>query len=210
MFGSKVKILICVAMFAVLSACADNPKKVVEVQASPNLENMLAQASEASKTGQSEKALSVLKSAASAFPADKKPWLQMAQINFDSSNYGDAITNALEVLHRDAADRVASSIVAVSGLRLSTKALADLSRQNNLSGTVRTEAQDLAKLLRDSLGEAVLVPAAGKGAPAKKLSSFAGGSGVARTSASRGEVSVNKPVAVENKKADANPFSSLK
>ena len=134
----------------------------------------------------------------------------MAQINFDSSNYGDAITNALEVLHRDAADRVASSIVAVSGLRLSTKALADLSRQNNLSGTVRTEAQDLAKLLRDSLGEAVLVPAAGKGAQAKKLSSSAGGSGVARTSAPKGETAVNKPVAVENKKADANPFSSLK
>jgi hypothetical protein len=48
--------------------------------------------------------------------------------------------------------------VAVSGLRLSSKALADLTRKNNLSGTVRTEAQDLAKLLRNSLNEDVLVP----------------------------------------------------
>jgi hypothetical protein len=41
---------------------------------------------------------------------------------------------------------------------LSTKALADLSQQNNLSGSLREEAQNLARMLRASLGEEVLVP----------------------------------------------------
>jgi hypothetical protein len=62
------------------------------------------------------------------------------------------------VLVRDPNDKLANSIIAISGLRLSTRALGDLSRQNNLSGSLRTESQDLAKLLRESLGETVLVP----------------------------------------------------
>ena len=69
--------------------------------------------------------------------------------------------NALEALQRDPNDKLGNSIVAVSGLRLSTKALADLSQQNNLNGSLRSEAKDLAKLLRASLGEDVLVPAGG-------------------------------------------------
>ena len=52
------------------------------------------------------------------------------------------------------------------------KALADLTRKNNLSGTVRTEAQDLAKLLRNSLGEEVLVPAS-RPAPCSRKASCA-------------------------------------
>ena len=41
---------------------------------------------------------------------------------------------------------------------MTSKALSDLSQKNNLTGNVRTEAQDLAKLLRTSLNEDVLVP----------------------------------------------------
>ena len=43
-------------------------------------------------------------------------------------------------------------------LKWTSKALSDLSQKNNLTGNVRTEAQDLAKLLRTSLNEDVLVP----------------------------------------------------
>src|SRR5471030_1050866 len=82
-------------------------------------------------------------------------------IKFDRASYGEAIMNALEALQRDPNDKLGNSIVAVSGLRLSTKALADLSQENNLNGSLRSEAKDLAKLLRASLGEDVLVPAAG-------------------------------------------------
>ena len=57
---------------------------------------------------------------------------------------------------------------------MASRALADLTRKNNLQGSVRSEAQDLAKLLRTSLGEEVLVaprPANRKDAPARKAAS---------------------------------------
>ena len=124
-----------------------------------------------------ERAMTLLKVGGGSYPADKAPWLQMAQMKFDRGQYGDAIGHALEALERDPDDKVANSIVAVSGLRLSGKALADLSRQNNLNGSLRSEAQDLAKLLRASIGEDVLVPPAkrppaagkrGRPAPARR------------------------------------------
>jgi hypothetical protein len=45
----------------------------------------------------------------------------MAQMRFDSTNYGEAIVNALEALERDPDDTLANSIVAVSGLRVTSK-----------------------------------------------------------------------------------------
>lgn len=116
-----------------------------------------AEADAALAAGQGEKAVSLLKAIAVAHPVDKKPWVRMAQIRFDANNYGDAITHAQEALERDPDDTLAYSILAVSGLRVASKALADLTRKNNLQGSVRSEAQDLAKLLRSSLGEDVLV-----------------------------------------------------
>lgn len=116
-----------------------------------------AEADAALAAGQGEKAVSLLKAVAVAHPVDKKPWVRMAQIRFDANHYGDAITHAQEALERDPDDTLAYSILAVSGLRVASKALADLTRKNNLQGSVRSEAQDLAKLLRSSLGEDVLV-----------------------------------------------------
>lgn len=151
----------CMASLLLLSACATDADSVRsdKLQAS-TLEHALAEADTALTSGQSDKAQNILKSAATSYPADKTPWLHMAQIKFDRASYGEAIMNALEALQRDPNDKLGNSIVAVSGLRLSTKALADLSQQNNLSGSLRSEAQDLAKLLRSSLGEDVLVPTA--------------------------------------------------
>lgn len=220
MLGCKRKFLFSVSLIALLSACAEAPKVATPVVVPPSLEGMLAKATADSSVGQSERAISQLKSATGLFPADKKPWLQMAQINFDRAHYSEAITNAQEVLQRDPTDKIANSIVAVSGLRLSTKALADLSEQNNLSGSVRAEAQDLAKLLRESLGESVLIP------PVKKpvisqvrkttrsirpSGSTANPSEVAKhQSEQKNETVVNKLVAAEAKKPEGNPFGSLK
>jgi tetratricopeptide (TPR) repeat protein len=148
-----------IASLLLLSACATDGNSVrVERPQAATLERALADADNALAAGQSDKAQVILKSAASTYPADKTPWLHMAQIKFDRASYGEAIMHALEALQRDPNDKLANSIVAVSGLRLSTKALADLSQQNNLNGSLRSEAQDLAKLLRTSLGEDVLVP----------------------------------------------------
>lgn len=161
----------CVASLILLSGCATDGEKVrSEKPQASTLEQALTEAGTALAAGEGDKAQVILKTAATNYPADKAPWLQMAQIKFDRASYGEAITNALEALQRDPNDKLGNSIVAVSGLRLSTKALSDLSRQNNLNGSLRSEAQDLAKLLRGSLGEDVLVPstATRKAAPAAK------------------------------------------
>jgi tetratricopeptide (TPR) repeat protein len=151
----------CLASLLLLSGCATDGESVrVEKSQASTLERALADANTALASGQNDKAQGILKSAATNYPAEKSPWLHMAQIKFDRASYGEAIMNALEALQRDPSDKLGNSIVAVSGLRLSTKALADLSQQNNLNGSLRSEAQDLAKLLRTSLGEEVLVPAA--------------------------------------------------
>ena len=121
----------------------------------------------------------------------------MAQIRFNSGVYGEAITNAQEALARDPDDMVAHSIVAVSGLRVASKALADLTRKNKLNGDVKSEAQDLAKLLRTTLGEPNLIKNETPRQPPVKQ----------RTAAASGNASQasNKPAS-----NDKDPFGGLK
>ncbi len=151
-----------------LSACTTT-SPVAQKVALPSMEELLSKASQADTSGQKEQAVTLWKEAAKSYPADKAPWSNIAQTRYEAGQYGEAIVSAQEVLIRDPNDRLANSIIAISGLRLSTRALSDLSRQNNLSGSIRTESQDLAKLLRESLGDTVLVPtpAAAPAAPAK-------------------------------------------
>jgi tetratricopeptide (TPR) repeat protein len=162
------RILCIAAIAASLSACQTMEAPKVAIPVKPKLEDLLAKASEAKAAGKQEQAITLWKETAQAFPADKAPWTNIAQARYDAGQYGEAILAAQEILVRDPSDQLANSIVAISGLRLSTRALADLSRQNNLSGNIRTESQDLAKLLRESLGETVLVPAVAE-KPAKPV-----------------------------------------
>ena len=186
----------CVAGLILLSGCATDGEKVrADKPHAATLEQAMSDAGTALAAGEGDKAQGILKAAATTYPADKAPWLQMAQIKFDRANYGEAITNALEALQRDPNDKLGNSIVAVSGLRLSTKALSDLSRQNNLNGSLRSEAQELAKLLRGSLGEDVLVPSAAAGrkpAPAKKTTA------------------ATPPAKTGNQTNNSDPFGGLK
>jgi len=157
--AAKKTWLPCIACMLLLSACATDGNNVrVEKPPTLTLDRAIADANAALAAGQNDKAQGILKTAAADYPTDKNPWLHIAQMKFDRANYGEAIINAQEALKRDPNDKLGNSIVAVSGLRLSTKALADLSQQNNLNGSLRSEAQELAKLLRTSLGEEVLVP----------------------------------------------------
>ena len=118
----------------------------------------MAKANQASNAGQPDQAITLWREVAVAFPTDKAPWLKIAEKKYAAEQYGEAIINAQEVLARDPADNVANSMIVVSGLRLATKSLRDLSTQNNLSGSVLVESQSLVKLLRESLGDTVLVP----------------------------------------------------
>lgn len=187
--------LACLAGVLLLAACTTPPPPAAKPAPAPTLAQVLSEADVAARAGQYDKAYTLLEKGGSAYPADKAPWLQMAQMKFDRGQYGDAISHALEALERDPDDKVANSIVAVSGLRLSGKALADLSRQNNLNGSLRSEAQELAKLLRASIGEDVLVP------PAKRPA--AGGKRAAASSAPA-------PAPAPAAKGGADPFSGLK
>ena len=151
------KRLMPLMVVAALAGCATGGGGTAAVSNTVAADTAFAEADAALAAGQGEKAVSLLKAVAVAHPVDKKPWVRMAQIRFDANDYGDAITHAQEALERDPDDTLAYSILAVSGLRVASKALADLTRKNNLQGSVRSEAQDLAKLLRTSLGEDVLV-----------------------------------------------------
>src|SRR5450830_1213349 len=189
--------LACLAGALMLTACTTPEKQAPKPAPVPTLAQMLSEADAAARAGQYDKALVLLKGSGTAYPTDKAPWLQMAQMKFDRAHYGDAIVDALEVLERDPEDKVANSIVAVSGLRLSGKALADLSRQNNLNGSLRSEAQELAKLLRASIGEDVLVPPARRPpAAGKRAASSSVGTPAAKGAAAPGSA--------------ADPFSGLK
>jgi tetratricopeptide (TPR) repeat protein len=152
------------ALLAALSACSTAPK----VPATPQLQDLLSEAGKAAAGGNKEQAVTLWKQSAALFPAEKAPWSHIAQTRYEAGQYGDAIQAALEVLVRDPNDKLANSIIAISGLRLSTRALNDLSRQNNLSGSLKNESQELAKLLRESLGETTLFSAAQTVQPAKE------------------------------------------
>jgi tetratricopeptide (TPR) repeat protein len=132
-----------------------------DAKTADSYEQYLADAEQKLKAGQRETAIAALSEAAKVAPTRKEPWLRMAQIHFDTANYGQAITAAQEVLSRDGTDKGARSILAVSGLRVSLKALSELRADNALSGDARTEAESLARSLRDTLGATVLVPGSG-------------------------------------------------
>ena len=156
------RLMPAMACVALLTACASTGDGAGSAEKGATMEASIAAADAAIAAGQSDRAYAVLKSAGQAFPTDKTPWVRMAQMRFDAKNYGAAIVDALEAIERDPDDTMANSIAAVSGLRVSSKALAELTRKNKLSGNVKSEAEELAKLLRTSLGEDVLVPGATK------------------------------------------------
>ena len=166
--ATRLSCIACLASTLLLAGCTSPEAAAPKKAAAPTLAQVRGDADAAARAGQYERALALLKGGGASYPTDKAPWLQMAQMKFDRGQYGDAIGHALEALERDPDDKVANSIVAVSGLRLSGKALADLSRQNNLNGSLRSEAQELAKLLRVSIGEEVLLPPAKRAAAAGK------------------------------------------
>ncbi|TWI69228.1 hypothetical protein IP91_00294 [Pseudoduganella lurida] len=192
------RLVVATACAAALGACT-TPGPVVQKQpAIPTMDELLSKATQASASGNKEQAVTLWKEAAAAYPSEKAPWTSIAQQRYEAGQYGDAIVSAQEVLVRDPNDRLANSIIAISGLRLSTRALSDLSRQNNLSGSIRTESQDLARLLRESLGETVLIPTPPQPAAAA----------AAKTPAAKG--GRKQPAAKQKAGSGADPFGALK
>jgi tetratricopeptide (TPR) repeat protein len=153
----KKRLLMSMSLALLASACETTEVAPLE---HPSILAATREADAALKAGQHDKAMQLLQGSTKAFPAVKTAWLKLAQLHFDQNRYGEAIVHAQAVIERDPDDMVAHSIVAVSGLRLASKALADLSQKNRINGDLRSEAQSLAKLMRSSLNEDVLVPPA--------------------------------------------------
>lgn len=189
---------------AVLAGCATQlkPGETDPKAKVPELATLMSQASAAEKTATKAAAITQYEEAAKLYPSSKLPWVRVAQIQFESQNYGEAIVAAQQAVARDGRDKIAQSILSVSGLRVSTKALADLGRQNDLDGTVKAEAQSLARLIRESLGERVLVPASSaepvRSSPVQP-----------RTTPARAAATPPKAPDVQEKRS-GNPFDVLK
>lgn len=148
-----------VSVLVALSACTTAPKQADGAATAERVAESIQTADKAQKLGKTDEALTELDSAIKIDPASKLPWLRKAQIYFDARQYGLAITTAQEALQRDTHDLTAQSILAVSGLRVSAQALEQLRKVNEVNGSARTEAESVAKLIREALGEPILVPA---------------------------------------------------
>lgn len=140
----------------VVAGCATQDKNLA---ASPEIYNKaLADADAASKNGDQDKAVALYQKLAESDPTREEPWSRIAQIQFQQQHYGQAIVAAQEALQRDQTDRAAKSVLAVAGLRVATESLGELRQDASLQGDAKSDAQALAKQLRDTLGEDSLFP----------------------------------------------------
>ncbi|WP_042295902.1 tetratricopeptide repeat protein [Paraburkholderia bannensis] len=129
------------------------------LSASPDAFNKaLADADALSKAGNQDQALDAYQKLAAADPTREEPWSRIAQVQFQQQHYGQAIVAAQEALQRDQTDRGAKSVLAVAGLRVATESLGELRQDASLQGDAKSDAQALAKQLRDTLGEDSLFP----------------------------------------------------
>lgn len=166
---------VCVAFAATLQGCASVGSKDPQAEkrlVQEKLDESLNAAEKAQKQGQTDQALQLLDEASRIDPAAKQPWLRKAQIHFEARQYGPAITQAQEALQRDVNDLTAQSILAVSGLRVSASALDHLRKVNEVTGSTRSEAESVARVIHQALGEPILLAptAAGAVTPAEPLS----------------------------------------
>lgn len=182
-----------VAASLLFSACAINAGRVSPEQAAADLQSRIEQADVARQSGDIPKATGLLHDAAQSDPNSKQPWVKLAQMQFEAGEYSAAIVAAEEALQRDANDSTALSVLSVGGLRIAANALQQLRKGSAVSGSTRVEAEALARTIRESLGEDVLVPAA-----ANSASSSAGQP--ARPGRSRAST-VNRPTSASSASA---------
>ncbi|MCB4359507.1 tetratricopeptide repeat protein [Quatrionicoccus australiensis] len=158
--------------------------------------------------GNQEEAIGVLADVAKKNPTRKEPWLRMAKAYFDAENYGQAIVASDEVLQRDSTDRTAKSILAVSGLRVATRSLTELRADAELRGNARSDAVSLAKALRETLQEDVLVPSADL--EAKRKRDAAAKARMLANPRQKAVAPVANPTPASGGASGSDPFSVLK
>jgi len=153
-----------VAGIAALSACSTVQGPAAQVaapQPAPavvSMEEWMSRGDAAIGENDHAKARDAWRNAARNYPTAKQPWLKLSEDYFNTGDYGNAVLSAQEVLQRDPKDRLANSVLAVSGLRLTAGSLAALREDGAYPVGSRDEAVSMTKALREALGEPVLVP----------------------------------------------------
>ncbi|NPT43397.1 tetratricopeptide repeat protein [Paraburkholderia sp. 1N] len=151
-----VKLSGVVLACGVIAGCATQGNNAVTTPEAFN--KQLADADTVAKGGDQDRAIALYQQLSKTDPTREEPWSRIAQIQFTQGHYGQAIVAAQEALQRDQTDRQAKSVLAVAGLRVATQSLGELRQDASLAGDAKSDAQALAKQLRDTLGEATLFP----------------------------------------------------
>jgi hypothetical protein len=187
------------ACIVLVAACATPPKAEAPQSAAPapTFEALMAEATRARQEGSRPKERDTYRVAAAAYPTRKEAWARLAESYFEAKDYGNAILAAQEVLQRDGSDPVAHSMLAVSGLRVSTAALTELRRQKTLNPDTRAQAEEIVGTLREALGQEVLVP--------KQVEPVAADAGATRPRPAPPRVVTAPPPATTTKPAAAGP-----
>jgi tetratricopeptide (TPR) repeat protein len=159
---------------AALAACSTvTSLSVAPQQPAPAIVSMdewMARGDAAVQEGDHTKARDAWRSAAKDYPTAKQPWLKLSEDYFNAADYGNAVLAAQEALQRDPHDRLANSVLAVSGLRLTAGSLAALRDDGAYAVGSRDEAVAVTHSLREALGEPVLVPPPDTPASRRRLS----------------------------------------
>ena len=161
-----VKLSGVVLACGVIAGCATQGNNIATTPEAFN--KALADADTVAKGGDQDRAIALYQQLSKTDPTREEPWSRIAQIQFTQGHYGQAIVAAQEALQRDQTDRQAKSVLAVAGLRVATQSLGELRQDASLAGDAKTDAQALAKELRDTLGEATLFPPDESDKPAVK------------------------------------------
>ncbi|AFQ49441.1 tetratricopeptide repeat protein [Burkholderia cepacia] len=194
----------------VIAGCASQPPAPPTADV---FNKSLADADAVAKSGDQDKALGLYQQLAKSDPTREEPWSRIAQIQFAQNHYGQAIVAAQEALQRDATDRQAKSVLAVAGLRIATQSLGELRQDSSLAGDAKSDAQALAKQLRDTLGESALFPPEQKAQTRKVVRRQIHRPKVAATATA--ESGVTPPPTTTSgggaaQKGGADPFSALR
>ncbi|MFM0504183.1 tetratricopeptide repeat protein [Paraburkholderia caffeinilytica] len=161
-----VKLSGVVLACGVIAGCATQGNNTATTPEAFN--KQLADADTVAKGGDQDRAIALYQQLSKSDPTREEPWSRIAQIQFTQGHYGQAIVAAQEALQRDQTDRQAKSVLAVAGLRVATQSLGELRQDASLAGDAKSDAQALAKQLRDTLGEATLFPPDPNDKPAVK------------------------------------------
>lgn len=189
-----------------LAGCTTMPSGLDPAQVKDlPLETVMQGVESVAAGGDKQKALALLEAAAKANPTASKPWLKMAQMHFEAGNYPAAVVAAEEASKREPGSTEAKSIALVSSLRVAVKYVSDMRVGEKLQGGVRSDAEHLARTLRETLGEQVLVPAPKTEPPEPRRRA----SRTTRPRAAAPAAPAARP-STESKSGSTNPFGSLK